>query len=151
LRYGCRDLGTVKSAIFNKNFVGVHSGNDYSGEKDSRAFTFESLGIRPGLLGVGLKGDAMSVEESEIRAVTRHGKDELIGDFFGALWRVQDDRVGFDFGDRRVKTGLNFTRLDTVLDIGFDPVFDVAVDFRAPVNHGDAGTAPVELESSDGG
>src|SRR5512146_75904 len=46
---------------------------------------------------------------------------------------------------------LDFTGLDAVLDVGFDPIFDVAMQFRVAMNQRDARAVPPEFKRGDGG
>ena len=55
------------------------------------------------------------------------------------------------FGDCRGKVGGDFAVLDAVVDVGQDPVLNMAMHLRAAMDQGDARAMSPEVERGDGG
>ena len=141
----------MKSAVLDKDLVGMSTRDDDAGEEDTFSYAFQRFGVERGLLGGGVEEDSVVVEESEIGAVADHGEDEIVLDGDNARGRRKDDGIGTNFDYVGVEVRLYFSGGDAIFDVGLDPVFDVLVDGGATVNHGDAGTGPEEFEGCDGG
>ena len=64
LGYCLGDLASVKAAILDENFVGVHAGHEHAGQVDTLPLAFERIGVRIRALGLGLECDAVRARNS---------------------------------------------------------------------------------------
>ena len=82
--------------------------------------------------------------------IAGEGEDEVVGEGDVAGGRGEGDSVFGDVSDRGGEIGADFAVLDAVVDVGQDPVFDVAMHLRAAVDEGDTGPVAPEVEGGDG-
>src|SRR5437763_10813070 len=97
---GGGDLAPVEAAVFNKYLVGVHSCHNYPCEKYTLTVAFERFRIGARLESVRFQYYTVGVEEPEIGAVADHCEDKVVGNFGGAIRRLDADRRGQDFSNR---------------------------------------------------
>ena len=76
--YGLRNQASVKTAIFDENFVGMHAGDNHSRQIDAGSLAFQRLriGARPKCRR--LYGNPCGIQKHKVRAVTYQGKNEII-------------------------------------------------------------------------
>jgi len=138
---GAQMLGdelAVEASVFDEDLVGSLSGDDDSGEVDSWHVAFERGGVADGAARVGLvQGDTEALDETEVGVIAGEGEDEVIWQGEFALGSGEGDGVFGDADDAGVEVRVDFAVLDAVVDVGEDPVFDVAVHLGAAVDEGD--------------
>src|SRR5579883_3567242 len=83
LQYSGDRLGddpAVKTAVFDENFIGVHSGDQHAGQIHSGAVASERIGVGIGPPGFSIAADAVPLQDFGIRAIAGHGEDEVVAD-----------------------------------------------------------------------
>jgi len=78
-------------------------------------------------------------------------KTKIVGQRSGTCRRFDVDGVRSNLSHARVKVCLDLAIHNAVIEIGFDPVFDVGACLRAAVDEGNAGPMTPEFERSNGG
>src|ERR1035438_3993916 len=71
-------LAAVKPSIFNEDFVGVHAGDDHTGQVNAGTLAFERGGIGARLLCSGIQRDSRGGEEVEVGTIADHGKNKIV-------------------------------------------------------------------------
>ena len=79
-------------------------------------------------------------------SIARERKDVVVRQCLRALGRLQHDVVELDALDRRVEVRGDLAPFDAVLDVGLDPVLDVAMQLRAAMDERDARSVTLEIQ-----
>jgi hypothetical protein len=149
-RDGLRNLLAVKTTVLDEDLIGVHSGHDNPGQINALAFTLQRfrVGVRP--FGFGIEADAQRGHEIHVGVVARHGENEIVLEPDLALGGSYTDGIRPDLQHARAEVSFDLASSDPVLQVGLDPVFDLVGDRLAPVDQGDAGAGPVQLQRGNG-
>ena len=75
---GFSDQLSVKPTIFNEYLVGVHAGNDDTGEVNSGTFALQSFGIGARALCFRLESNSCGIQKLEVGLVADQRKNEVI-------------------------------------------------------------------------
>src|ERR1700745_2594897 len=78
-RHGGDDLAAVEAAVFDENFAGVHSADDYTRDVNARHVAFEAFGIRLRFLRDGVEADSLLLEKFEVGMVAGHRENLSCG------------------------------------------------------------------------
>src|ERR1700688_408357 len=141
------DQFAVKAPILNEDFARLRSGDDHSGNVDSRNIRFQILGIANRAKLFGREFDAHAAEEIEVGMIPSEREHKIVFQMKSSGWSSQRDVVTADFLHRAVEVRDDLARLDTVLDVGTHPILDVAVDLRSAMDESDASAVPPQIQS----
>jgi len=144
------DQFAVKAPILNEDFTRLRSGDDHSGNVDSRNIRFQILGIANRTKLVRRKFDPHAAEEIEVWMVPSKREHEIVFQTTRSGRSSQRDIIAVDFLHRAVEVRDDFARLDAVLDVGTHPILDVVVNLRSSMDQSDASAVPPQIQSHFG-
>src|ERR1700730_2970663 len=78
-RHGGYDLAPVETAVFDKDFAGVHSADDYTRDVNAGHVAFEAFGIRLRFLRDWGEADSRLLEKFEVGMVAGHRENLSCG------------------------------------------------------------------------
>ena len=142
------DLLTVKAAVFDKDFTGMVSANDYASQIQTRNIAFEGLRVESRLIGLRIELDAELAQKIEVGMVSGKGKNMHSRQCRGTARAADMHGIRLDADDMSLKQGRDLASLDAIFNVRPNPIFYGRAEFGAPVHHGDAGAAAIEVESS---
>src|SRR5579859_1244037 len=76
--YGGCDLTSVKSPVFDEDFIRVHPGDDHTRQIDSGTGTLQGIRVGARALCLRIQSDSGGVQELEVRLVANECKDKVI-------------------------------------------------------------------------
>src|SRR6266403_2797218 len=136
----------VKAPILNEDFARPRSGDDHSGNVDSRNIRFQILGIADGTKLIRRKFDAHAAKKIVVGMVPSKREHEIVFQTTSSGRSSQRDIVTADFLHRAVEVRDDFASLDAVLDVGTHPILDVVVDLRSAMDKRDASAVPPQIQ-----
>src|SRR5258706_2478877 len=144
------DQFPVEAAILSEEFTRPRSGDEHSGNVNSRNIRFQVLGIADRTKLFGGKVDAHAAEEIEVGMVPSEREHKIVFQSKRPGRSSQRNVVTADFPHRAVEMRNDFPSLDAVLDVGTHPVLDVAVNLRSAMDERDASAMPPQIQSHFG-
>src|ERR1700732_4672011 len=144
------DQFAVKAPILNEDFTRLRSGDDHSGNVDSRNIRFQVLRIADRTKLFRRKFDAHAAEEIEVGMIPSKREHKIVFQMKSSRRSSQRDIVPSDFLHCAVEVRDDLARLDAVLDVGTHPVLDVAVNLRSAMDKSTASAAPPQIQSNLG-
>src|SRR5437879_57364 len=141
------DEFAVKAPILNEDFARLRSGDDHSGNVDSRNIRFQVLRIANRTKLLRRKFDPNAAEEIEVGMVPSEREHKIVFQIKGTGRSSQRNVVTADFMHRTVEVRNDFSGLDAVLDVGTHPILDVVVDLRSAMNKSNASAVPPQIQS----
>ena len=125
----------VEAAVLDEDFVRPFAGDDDASEIDAGHVRFEGRWVADGAAVVGLvKLHAETLDEVEVGMVPREREYEVIRNGEAAARGGESDVVLGDVGDGGGEVRGDLPILDAVIDVGQDPVFDVAMHLRTTMD-----------------
>src|SRR5579864_6688476 len=73
--HGGDDLTAVEAAVFDEDFAGVHSADNYTRDVNPGDVAFEAFGIRLRFFRYRVEANSLLLEKFEVGMVTSHRKD----------------------------------------------------------------------------
>src|ERR1700686_4933784 len=111
----------VKAPILNEDFTRLRSGDDHSGNVDTRNIRFQVLRIANRTKLFRRKFDAHAAEEVEVGMVPSKREHKIVFQTTRSGRSSQRDIVAADFLYRAVEVSDDFASLDAVLNVGTHP------------------------------
>src|SRR5271165_5263928 len=113
----------VEASVLDEDLAGAHSGNDDSGEINSRHIALQRLRIDDRtLVGFAAQLDAKRAEKFEVGMISGQSEDVVVGQRDHSLRRFEHDVLQRDLADAGIEVGFHLSCLVAVLDVGLDPV-----------------------------
>src|SRR6266853_2839037 len=141
------DQFAVKAPILNEDFTRLRSGDDHSGNVDSRNIRFQVLRIANRTKLFRRKFDPNAAEEIEVRMVPSEREHKIVFQIKGTGRSSQRNVFTADFMHSTVEMRDDFSGLDAVLNVGTHPILDVVVDLRSAMDESDASAVPPQIQS----
>ena len=140
-RHGGDDLAAVEAAVFDEDFAGVHSADDYTRDVNARHVAFEAFGIRLRFFRYRVEADSLLLEKFEVGMIAGHREHLRSGQ--GLLMRVglHPHFAGLDARNFRVEQRRDFAGADAIFDVGLHPVFQALAQGRIAMNQRDVRAA----------
>ena len=135
-RHGGDDLPAVEAAVFDEDFAGVHSADDYAREINAGHVAFERFGIDGGFFVSGSRRIPSCCEKFEVGMIAGHGEHLRGGQ--GLLMRVglHPHFAGLDARNIGVEQRRDLAGPDAIFDVGLHPIFR-SCPGRLAMNQGD--------------
>ena len=135
------DLPAVEAAVFDENFAGVHSADDYARDVNARHVAFEAFGIRLRFFRHRIEANSLLLEKFEIGMVAGHRKNLRRGQSLLVGVGLHPHFAGLDARNFGVEQRRDFAGADAIFDVGLHPVFQALAQSCIAMNQRDVRAA----------